>query len=142
MNENKQLIGKESIYVDYKLSQDEVIEVKKEFCNLLTKRDDIEAIFKVARANYKSELENVEQQLSSVREVLDSELRTCKMECDVYLDMEEQKRLYYDSRGDLVKVLPFREEDYQLKISVLESEIRIEGKAEELAEQLKDGLLV
>ena len=142
MNENKQLIGKESIYVDYKLTQDEVIEVKKEFCNLLTKRDDIEAIFKVARANYKSELENVEQQLSSVREVLDSELRTCKMECDVYLDMEEQKRLYYDSRGDLVKVLPFREEDYQLKISVLESEIRIEGKAEELAEQLKDGLLV
>lgn len=113
-----ELLHTESVMVNRYFSEEQINELARENARNYTQAEEIKNSAKAAAADYKSQLANINNVIATNSRKINDGFEPVQVMAKVYLDYDRTVRVYIDPQGAVIKEMPFKPQDYQLKMTM------------------------
>lgn len=112
-------MNKESITVFHQYEPEEAELSKQNMLETFELISKIEEDKKDTAASYTQQIKSLKSRLFFLNRDLKRNGEDRQIECSVYFDFINEKRVYKNSRGEIVLTLPFKESDYERPVPLI-----------------------
>lgn len=113
-----ELLHTESVMVNRYFSEEQINELARENARNYTQAEEIKNSAKAAAADYKSQLANINNVIATNSRKINDGFEPVQVMAKVFLDYDRTVRVYVDPQGAVIKEIPFKPQDYQLKMTM------------------------
>lgn len=113
-----ELLHTESVMVNRYFSEEQINELARENARNYTQAEEIKNSAKAAAADYKSQLANINNVIATNSRKINDGFEPVQVMAKVFLDYDRTVRVYVDPQGAVIKEIPFKPQDYQLKMTI------------------------
>lgn len=131
---NIKYIEKESIFIFRKYDPSEADLKKKEMLQAYNELSRTEDQKKEVARSFKDSIDSLKSKLDDLIYCLDKNGEDTKIQAALFIDFDNKIKLWKNAKGEVVRELPFQDEDYNRPMPLLESQPDFDEEIEDIEE--------